>query len=277
MHATSLAPNWQYLVGYWLSGHFCADGRCATMAFMQIAILTYPGMTALDAVGPYEVLRGLSDAEFRFVWHESGPVLTDSGVLALGATHSFAETPSPDIVLVGGSIPATMSTAADEGVLNWLRQAHQTTTWTTSVCSGSLILGAAGILQGKDATCHWAGQRVLAAFGANPQRDKRIVRDGKVITAAGVSAGLDLGLWLVGEIAGRPRAEATQLCIEYDPQPPFDTGHLSKASARNKADAARMMKGMISARAAGAELTAGSKVLWTSVIDRVRRRSAASS
>lgn len=245
------------------------------MAVMQIAILAYPGMTALDAIGPYEMLRGLPDAELRFVWHEPGPIVTDSGVLVLGATHSFEETAAPDVVLVGGSIPATMSTAADEGVLNWLRRAHQTTTWTASVCSGSLILGAAGILRGKDATCHWAGQRVLSTFGANPQRDKRIVRDGKVITAAGVSAGLDLGLWLVGEIAGRPRAEATQLCIEYDPQPPFDTGHMSKASARNKADAARMMKGMISAGDAGAELVAGSKVMWTNVIDRVRRRSAA--
>lgn len=245
------------------------------MAVMQIAILAYPGMTALDAIGPYEMLRGLPDAELRFVWHEPGPIVTDSGVLVLGATHSFEETAAPDVVLVGGSIPATMSTAADEGVLNWLRRAHQTTTWTASVCSGSLILGAAGILRGKDATCHWAGQRVLSTFGANPQRDKRIVRDGKVITAAGVSAGLDLGLWLVGEIAGRPRAEATQLCIEYDPQPPFDTGHMSKASARNKADAARMMKGMISARDAGAELVAGSKVMWANVIDRVRSRSAA--
>ncbi|WP_134065618.1 DJ-1/PfpI family protein [Mycobacteroides salmoniphilum] len=242
---------------------------------MQIAILAYPGMTALDAIGPYEMLRGLPDAELRFVWHEPGPIVTDSGVLVLGATHSFEETAAPDIILVGGSIPATMSTAADEGALNWLRRAHQTTTWTTSVCSGSLILGAAGILRGKDATCHWAGQRVLSTFGANPQRDKRIVRDGKVITAAGVSAGLDLGLWLVGEIAGRARAEATQLCIEYDPRPPFDTGHMSKASARNKADAARMMTGMISARDAGAELVAGSKVMWTNVIDRVRSRSAA--
>ncbi|OHT88268.1 DJ-1/PfpI family protein [Mycobacteroides saopaulense] len=244
---------------------------------MQIAILAYPGMTALDAIGPYEMLRGIPDAQLRFVWREPGPIVTDSGVLTLGATHSFDETPAPDVVLVGGSIPATMSTATDESVLRWLRNAHRTSTWTASVCSGSLILGAAGILRGKDATCHWAGQRVLATFGANPQRDKRIVRDGKVITAAGVSAGLDLGLWLVGQIAGRPRAEATQLCIEYDPQPPFDTGHMSKASTRNKADAVRMMKSMISAREAGAEFVAGSKVLWKSVIDRVRRTSAANS
>lgn len=159
---------------------------------MQIAILAYPGMTALDAIGPYEMLRGLPSAEFRFVWHRPGPIVTDSGVLTLGATHSLTETPAPDMVLVGGSMPATLSTAADERVLDWLRKVHETTSWTASVCSGSLILGAAGILRGRDATCHWAGQRLLATFGANPQRDKRIVRDGKVITAAGVSAGLDL-------------------------------------------------------------------------------------
>lgn len=237
---------------------------------MQIAILAYPGMTALDAIGPYEMLRGLPSAEFRFVWHQPGPIVTDSGVLTLGATHSLTETPAPDIVLVGGSIPATLSTAADERVLDWLRKVHETTSWTASVCSGSLILGAAGILRGRDATCHWAGQRLLATFGANPQRDKRIVRDGKVITAAGVSAGLDLGLWLVGEIAGRPRAEATALCIEYDPQPPFNTGHMSKASTSNKADAVRVIRSLLSARDAGTELTAGSKMLWTNAIGRIR-------
>lgn len=114
---------------------------------MQIAILAYPGMTALDAIGPYEMLRGLPSAEFRFVWHQPGPIVTDSGVLTLGATHSLTETPAPDIVLVGGSIPATLSTAADERVLDWLRKVHETTSWTASVCSGSLILGAAGILR----------------------------------------------------------------------------------------------------------------------------------
>ncbi|WP_207568110.1 DJ-1/PfpI family protein, partial [Mycobacteroides abscessus] len=107
---------------------------------MQIAILAYPGMTALDAIGPYEMLRGLPSAEFRFVWHRPGPIVTDSGVLTLGATHSLTETPAPDMVLVGGSMPATLSTAADERVLDWLRKVHETTSWTASVCSGSLIL-----------------------------------------------------------------------------------------------------------------------------------------
>lgn len=239
---------------------------------MQIAILTYPGMSALDVVGPFEVLRGLPDAEFRFVWRESGPITTDSGVLIVAATHSFDETTAPDIVLVGGSIPATMATATNEAVLVWLQKVHATTTWTTSVCTGSLILAAAGLLDDKIATCHWAAQRALRGLGAKPQRDKRIVRDGKIVTAAGVSAGIDLGLWLVGEIAGRARAEAIQLAIEYDPQPPFDTGHPSKATARTKADAALIGKDLTSARELGGELIAGSKVLWSNAIRRARSR-----
>ena len=239
---------------------------------MLIAILTYPGMSALDVVGPFEVLRGLPDAEFRFVWHETGPITTDSGVLIMAATHTFDETPAPEIVLVGGSIPATMATAADNTVLDWLQKVHTTTTWTTSVCTGSLILASAGLLEGRAATCHWAAQPALAAFGAKPQRDKRIVRDGRIVTAAGVSAGIDLGLWLVGEIAGQARAEATQLAIEYDPQPPFRTGHPSKASARTKADVALLGKDLTRPRELGGELIAGSKVLWSSTIRRVRDR-----
>ncbi|MBL1073791.1 DJ-1/PfpI family protein [Nocardia sp. 2] len=239
---------------------------------MQVAIVTYPGMTALDALGPFEVLRALPGAEFRFVWHAPGPVTTDSGVLVLGATHTFEETPAPDIVLVGGSITSTMATAGDQGLLAWLRAVHEQTTWTASVCSGSLILGAAGLLEGKEATGHWAAQTALAGFGAKPQRDRRIVRAGKIVTAAGVSAGIDLGLWLVGEIAGRQRAEAVQLCIEYDPQPPFDSGHPSKASARVKAEAALLGKDLISARELGGELAAGSKALWNSAIRRARQR-----
>ncbi|QIS15453.1 DJ-1/PfpI family protein [Nocardia arthritidis] len=238
----------------------------------QLAIVTYPGMTALDAVGPYEVLRGLPGIEFRFVWHESGPITTDSGALILGATHSFEETPTPDIALIGGSTIATMATAGDPAVLEWLRAVHRTTTWTTSVCSGSLILAAAGLLDGKAATGHWAAQGALAGLGARPQRGERIVRDGKIVTAAGVSAGIELGLWLINEIAGRERAEAAQLAIEYDPHPPFDCGHPSKATARTKAVAAVLGKDMVGARAIGGEFVAGSKVMWTSAIRRARAR-----
>jgi transcriptional regulator GlxA family with amidase domain len=197
---------------------------------MQIAIVLYPGMTALDAIGPYEVLRLLPDAEVRFVGAEPGPVVTDSGVLFLGATHSYAETPSPDVVLVPGSGPRTATTMADRQLTDWLRRVHETTRWTTSVCTGSMILAAAGLLDGLPATTHWLAQTGLGAMGAKAQRDQRIVHAGKIATAAGVSAGIDLGLWLAGEIAGRERAETIQLYIEYDPHPPFDAGHPSKAS-----------------------------------------------
>ena len=120
----------------------------------QIAIVLYPGFTALDFIGPYEVLRNLPDAEVRFVWHEPGPIAADSGVLLVGATHSFDETPSPDIVLVPGGM-TTFEHARDEKLLEWVRRAHETATWTASVCSGSVILAAAGLLKGKRATSHW--------------------------------------------------------------------------------------------------------------------------
>jgi transcriptional regulator GlxA family with amidase domain len=197
---------------------------------MQVAIVLYPGLTALDAIGPYEVLRLLPDTEVRFVGAEPGPVVADSGVLFLGATHSYAETPNPDVVLVPGSGPRTATTMADTRLTDWLRKVHQTTRWTTSVCTGAMILAAAGILDGLPATTHWMVQPGLAAMGAKPRRGERIVHSGKVATAAGVSAGIDLGLWLAGEIAGRERAETIQLYIEYDPHPPFDAGSPSKAS-----------------------------------------------
>jgi transcriptional regulator GlxA family with amidase domain len=196
----------------------------------QIAIVTYPGFTALDMIGPYEVLRNLPDAEVRFVWHETGPITADSGVLVIGATHSLAETPSPDVVLVPGG-PSTPVHARDDALLQWLRQVHRTARWTTSVCSGSVILAAAGLLAGRRATSHWLTVPALKAFGAVPVADERIVRQGNVVTCAGVSAGLDLALWLAGEIGGEGRAKAIQLAIEYDPQPPFDAGAPGKAPA----------------------------------------------
>jgi transcriptional regulator GlxA family with amidase domain len=197
---------------------------------LQVAIVLYPGLTALDAVGPYEVLRFLPGVEIRFVSHEPGPVVTDAGALVLGATHSFAETPSPDIVLVPGSEAETVTAMADRRLIDWLRRVHQTARYTVSVCSGALILAAAGIIAGKPATTHWFAHPRLQSFGADARPDERIVRSDRVITAAGVSAGIDLGLHLTAALAGRHRAEIIQLLIEYDPQPPFDTGHPSKAS-----------------------------------------------
>lgn len=206
----------------------------AVTTMVQIAILLYPGMTALDAIGPYELLNAARDRELRFVAKEVGPIITDSGVLVLGATHTFDETPHPDLVLVPGSSHATTQTMADAQTLAWLRAVHPNTRFTTSVCSGALILGAAGLLEGLAATTHWAAMPMLAGFGATPCPNDRIVRQGKVITAAGVSAGLDLALAVLAELDGDDAAKAAQLMIEYDPQPPFDCGHITKADASTR-------------------------------------------
>ncbi|HWF26942.1 MAG TPA: DJ-1/PfpI family protein [Mycobacterium sp.] len=234
----------------------------------QIAFVAYPGFTALDMIGPYEVLRNLPGAEVRFVWHESGPITTDSGVLVIGATHSLAETPSPDVILVPGG-PSTPVHARDETLLDWLRQAHQTASWTTSVCSGSVILAAAGLLEGRRATSHWLTIPALKAFGATPVADERIVHEGNVVTSAGVSAGLDLALWLAGEIGGESRAKAIQLAIEYDPQPPFDCGHMSKASATTKAAATALLS---RDSMKPANLKAATMLAWEQALGKVRSR-----
>jgi transcriptional regulator GlxA family with amidase domain len=216
----------------------------------QIAIVVYPGFTALDFIGPYEVLQNLPDTEIRFVWHEAGPITADSGVLVVGATHSFAETPSPDILLVPGGM-TTFEHARDEKLLDWVRRAHQGAAWTTSVCSGSVILAAAGLLDGLRATSHWAAVQTLAAFGATPVGDERIVRQGRIVTAAGVSAGIDLGLWLAGELVGEEQAKAIQLVIEYDPAPPFDSGHPSKATEETRAAATAILTSALEHATAG--------------------------
>jgi putative intracellular protease/amidase len=238
----------------------------------QIAIVVYPGYTALDFIGPYEVLRNLPDAEIRFLWHESGPIAADSGVLLVGATHSFDETPSPDVILIPGGM-TTMEHARDEKLLDWVRQAHQTASWTASVCSGSVILAAAGLLDGKRATSHWLALPALKALGATPVSDQRIVVAGAtpngIVTSAGVSAGIDLAMWLAGQIAGEGRAKTIQLAIEYDPQPPFDSGHMSKASAATKAAATALLgKDMIKPT----QLKATTALLWDGAIKAARGR-----
>jgi transcriptional regulator GlxA family with amidase domain len=234
----------------------------------QIAIVLYPGLTALDALGPYEVLKMLPGAEIRFVAHEPGPVSTDRGVLTIGATHSYDETPDPFLLLVPGSEANTASAMADAKLAAWLKQAHQTSTWTTSVCSGALVLAAAGILDGHPATTHWAAQSMLKRFGAMPMRNDRLVRSGKIWTAAGVSAGIDLAFALFGEIASREEAEVAQLIIEYDPQPPFSSGHPSKASeavlSKAKEEMARLAKNP-------RDYISVPKILWRRAIDRSRK------
>ena len=196
---------------------------------MKVAILIYPGMTALDAIGPYEVFNGAIDIELQFVWKEVGPVLTDSGVLAIGATHTLTEVTSPDILLVPGSTADTPTLMADSEIIRWIQEVHKRTQFTTSVCSGALILAAAGVLEGLPATTHWAGMSALKRFGADPRPGERIVHSGKVITAAGVSAGIDMALYLLAELRGEQEVRVQQLLIEYDPQPPFNSGHMSKA------------------------------------------------
>jgi putative intracellular protease/amidase len=234
----------------------------------QIAIVTYPGCTALDFIGPYEVLRRLPDAEVRFVWHEPGPVTADSGVLVIGATHSFAETPSPDVVLVPGGMTAVERTQ-DEALLDWVRQAHRSATWTASVCTGSIILAAAGLLNGKRATSHWLALPMLKTLGAIAVSDERVVHEGQIVTSAGVSAGIDLALWLAGRIGGDDRAKVIQLSIEYDPRPPFDSGHTSKASAKTKAAATALTARGI---AKPTQLKAGTRLLWNHALEAARAK-----
>jgi putative intracellular protease/amidase len=194
---------------------------------MKIAILLYDRLTALDAIGPYEVLSRLPGASLEFVAAERGPVHTDNGMLTLLAEHTLEEVGDPDIVLVPGG-PGEVAARAGGPVLDWLRAVHETTVWTTSVCTGSLVLAAAGLLQGRRATSHWLALEQLRALGADPV-EERVVFDGKIVTAAGVSAGIDMALTLAERVAGRAVAQAIQLGIEYDPQPPLDSGSPGKA------------------------------------------------
>jgi transcriptional regulator GlxA family with amidase domain len=194
---------------------------------MQIAILLYEKLTALDAVGPYEVLRSVPGWEVRFVGEHKGEVRTDSGALGLSADYSLDEVTEPDIVLVPGG-EGSEALMEDEAILSWLRAVDARAKWTTSVCTGSLVLAAAGLLEGKRATSHWLFLERLRDYGADPVGG-RFVEDGKIITAAGVSAGIDMALHLVGRETGPEVAQAIQLGIEYDPQPPFDSGSPNKA------------------------------------------------
>jgi putative intracellular protease/amidase len=195
---------------------------------MDIAILIYDGFTALDAVGPYEVLSCLPNAKVHFVAKDVGPIRTHTKALSLMADFKLSELPHPDILVIPGGTKGTVTASKDESILTWISKAHESSEWTTSVCTGALILGAAGILKGLKATTHWYARNLLSQFGAEYTED-RVVRQGKVITAAGVSAGIDMALHLAGEIAGKELAQVIQLLIEYDPQPPFDSGSLKKA------------------------------------------------
>lgn len=188
----------------------------------QIAILLFDAVTALDAVGPYEVLSRIPGAGVVFVGEAVGPVRTDAGSLGLDVDATLEEVPHPDIVVVPGG-PGQNAHMANGPVHRWLRQADATTSWTVSVCTGSLILAAAGLLAGRQAATHWLATDRLAAYGARPVPE-RVVFDGKYATAAGVSAGIDLALALAGRLCGDAVAQSIQLGIEYDPRPPYNSG-----------------------------------------------------
>jgi putative intracellular protease/amidase len=194
---------------------------------MDIAIPLYDDFTALDAVGPYEVLSRLPGARVTFVAAKPGPLATETGMLTLVAERSLDDLPHPDVLVVPGGT-GTDAALDDEALVGWIRTAHETSRYTTSVCTGSLLLAAAGLLDGLEATSHWADLDKLSKYGATPV-GRRVVEQGKVITAAGVSSGIDMALLLAARLTSDEVAQAIQLGIEYDPQPPFDAGSVDKA------------------------------------------------
>jgi transcriptional regulator GlxA family with amidase domain len=206
---------------------------------MQIALVLYPQFTALDIVGPFQTFGDLPGVECVFVAETAGPVIDHTGRLSLVATATFAEVTAPDVIVVPGGF-ADASATSEDPLVEWIRAVHPTTTWTTSVCTGSIFLAHAGVLDGLDATTHWSAYERLRALGAVPT-EERVVRRGKVITAAGVSAGIDMGLTLVAEMFDDEIAKSIQLAIEYDPQPPFDSGSPTKASAETLAFVSAIM------------------------------------
>jgi transcriptional regulator GlxA family with amidase domain len=197
---------------------------------MQIAIGLYPGFTALDAMGPFAVFTSVPGATVVLCAEQKGLLTDESELLELNISHTFDDVPAPDVLLVPGGLITRRIAAEGGAIVDWIRATHPKTTYTTSVCTGALLLGAAGVLNGLRATTHWLAYEHLRAHGAEPT-EQRVVVEGKVVTAAGVSAGIDLALTLVGRLEGDETAQAIQLGIEYDPQPPYDAGAPSKAPA----------------------------------------------
>jgi transcriptional regulator GlxA family with amidase domain len=196
---------------------------------LSIAIPLFPRFTALDGIGPYEVLQRIPDFDITFVGHERGEVRSENGFLGITCDATFDEMPRPDVIVFPGGV-GTRPLMADERVLEWVRTAHETSRFTTSVCTGALVLGAAGLLDGLTATTHWAAYDALAKTGAEPTAQRVVEHlDRRIITAAGVSSGIDMALRLVEILVDRTAAEASQLMIEYDPQPPFDAGSVAKS------------------------------------------------
>jgi transcriptional regulator GlxA family with amidase domain len=197
---------------------------------IHAVIPLFDRFTALDGIGPYEVLQRIPDIDVTFIGHDRGEIRSENGMLGVTRDATFEDVPRPDVIVFPGGI-GTRPLVHDDRVLDWLRAAHETTRFTTSVCTGSLVLGAAGLLDGLTATTHWSAYDALADQGALPTAERVVEHlDRRIITAAGVSSGIDMALRLVEVLFDRVAAEAAQLMIEYDPQPPFDAGSVSKAS-----------------------------------------------
>jgi putative intracellular protease/amidase len=197
---------------------------------VQVAIALFPRNTALDSIGPYEVLQRVPCIDVVFVGRRRGEVRTDNGMLGLMCDATFDEVTQPDVLLVPGGV-GTRTLLRDEAMLDWVREVHRHTRFTTSVCTGSLVLAAAGLLDGLTATTHWSTQDILGSLGAVYTRERVVEHlPQRIITAAGVSSGIDMALRLVELLVDRQAAEASQLLIEYDPQPPFNSGTLDKAT-----------------------------------------------
>jgi putative intracellular protease/amidase len=196
---------------------------------MQIAIPLFDRFTAQDAVGPYQVLSAIPGATVRFTGPEPGPIRTDNRMLTVLVEERWEDLPDPDVLVVPGGI-GTRALLRDERMLDWVRTANATSRWTASVCTGSLVLAAAGLLDGVDATTNWLERELLGELGACPVPE-RVVERGKIVTGAGVTAGLDMALLLAARLTSDEVAQAIQLGLEYDPQPPFDAGSPEKAPA----------------------------------------------
>ncbi len=210
---------------------------------MRVAALLFDQLTVLDIVGPTEVVSWIPDVEILWIGKEKGPVKAVPTGLTVTVDHALNEVSSADILMIPGG-PGVRRLLDDEVLLDWVRQIHDTTTWTTSICTGSLLLGAAGLLDGLTATTHWNATQMLSNFGATYSED-RVIPQGKIVTSAGVSSGIDMALWLMGQIVGDHAAKAAQLCIEYDPQPPYNAGAPSKAGTDVVAYARETVQDMV--------------------------------
>lgn len=206
----------------------------------HVAIVLYDGFTALDAIGPYEILVSLPDTQVHFVADQHGPVWADTGQLGLLATATWDELPHPQIIVIPGG-GGTMQAAQNQALLAWLQQAHETSEWTTSVCTGVFLLGKIGILQGLQVTTHWASRNYIQQYCGANYVAQRFVQQGKIITAAGVSAGIDMALFLAEQLSSPQTAQAIQLATEYDPHPPLAAGDWTEADAALVAEANRVV------------------------------------